>query len=200
LGKKLQDVLGHLKRKALDVEVELTFHRKAYWPDRARKDKIRCRLVGLKNAETGRYHLYVTNVPVETLAAEEVGQVYSARWLIELAFRELKSQYAMESMPSSKSHIVEALLYAAFLTMVVSRRWLRMLRLKMGKLSERCRTERWATIFRMVAADLLAILLRPCQEAEGIARRLMPMIREEIVDPNASRAHLPTRAGGLKPA
>jgi putative transposase len=200
LGKKLQDVLGHLKRKTLDVEVELTFHRKAYWPDRARKDKIRCRLVGLKNAETGRYHLYVTNVPVETLAAEEVGQVYSARWLIELAFRELKSQYAMESMPSSKSHIVEALLYAAFLTMVVSRRWLRMLRLKMGKLSERCRTEQWATIFRMVAADLLAILLRPCQEAEGIARRLMPMIREEIVDPNASRAHLLTRAGGLKPA
>ena len=102
LGKKLQDVLGHLKRKALDVEVELTFHRKAYWPEKARRDKIRCRLVGLKNAETGHYHLYVTNVPVKTLAAEEVGQVYGARWLIELAFRELKSQYAMESMPLSR--------------------------------------------------------------------------------------------------
>jgi IS4 transposase len=200
LGQKLQDVLGHLKRKALDVEVELTFYRKAYWPTPARKDKIRCRLVGLKNAETGRYHLYVTNVPVETLSAEEVGKVYSARWLIELAFRELKSRYAMESMPSSKPHIVEALLFAAFLTMVVSRSWLRMLRHKMGALSDRCRTERWAAIFRMVAADLLAILVRPAREGTEIARRLMPMIREEVIDPNAGRVHLLRRAGGLKAA
>ena len=200
LGQKLQDVLGHLKRKALDVEVELTFYRKAYWPNGAKRDKIQCRLVGLKNPETGRYHLYVTNVPVKTLSAEEVGKVYSARWLIELAFRELKSRYAMESMPSSKSHIVEALLYAAFLTMVVSRSWLRMLRHKMGTLSERCRTERWAAIFRMVAADLLAILVRPAREAVEISRRLMPMIREEIIDPNANRVDLLRRVGGLKAA
>ena len=200
VGQKLQEVLGHLKRKVLDVEVELTFHRKAYWPTPARRDTMRCRLVGLKNAETGKYHLYVTNVPEETLSAEEVGKVYGARWLIELAFRELKSHYAMESMPSSKSHIVEALLYAAFLTMVVSRRWLRILRKKMGALAGRCRTERWAAIFRMVAADLLAILVRPSREAAEIVRRMMPMIREEIVDPNARRVDLMARAGGLKAA
>ena len=200
LGQKLQDVLGHLKRKALDVEVELTFHRKAYWPEKARRDKIRCRLVGVKNAETGRYHLYVTNVPLETLSAEEVGKVYGARWLIELAFRELKSHYAMESMPSSKPHIVEALLYAAFLTMVVSRRWLSMLRKKAGALSQRCPTERWAAIFRIVAADLLAILVRPSREAAEIARRIMPMILEELIDPNAGRVHLLARSGGVKPA
>lgn len=200
LGNKLQDVLGHLKRKVLDMEVELTFHRKASWPNPARRDTIRCRLVGLKNAETGRYHLYVTNVPVKTLSAEEVGKVYGARWLIELAFRELKSHYAMESMPSSKPHIVEALLYAAFLTMVVSRRWLRMLRQKMGQLAERCRTERWAAIFQMVAVDLLAILVRPPKEAAGIARRMMPMIQEEIIDPNARRVHLLSRARGLQAA
>ena len=114
-----------------------------------------------------------------------------------MAFRELKSHYAMESIPSSKSHSVEALLYAAFLTMVVSRRWLRMLRKKKGALSKRCRTERWAAIFQIVAADLLAILVRPSREAAGIARRLMPMIREEIIDPNAKRVDLMARAGGL---
>ncbi|HKP95880.1 MAG TPA: transposase [Fibrobacteria bacterium] len=142
----------------------------------------------------------VTHVPVETLSAEDVGKVYGARWLIELAFRELKSQYAMESTPSSRSHIVEALLYAAFLTMVVSRRWLKMLRQKIGALSKRCPTERWAAIFRMVAADLLAILVRPSREAVEIAGRIMPMIREEIIDPNAGRVHLPARAGGVKSA
>lgn len=199
LGRKLQDVLGKLKRGVLDVEVEMTFPRRTY-AGKARRDKMRCRLVGIRNEESGQYHLYVTNVPPETLSAEEVASVYSARWLIELFFRELKSAYALESMPSSKAHIVEALLYAAFITLLVSRTWLRSLRLKMGALAQRCPVERWAAVFRTVAGDLLAILLYPPAEAEAIERRVLPMIRREAVDPNAYRTHLLERASGLKAA
>lgn len=198
-GESLKDVLGKLKREVLDVEVELRFQRREYAGKR-RRDKMRCRLVGIRNEETGRYHLYLTNVPKETLSAEEVAKVYGGRWLIELCFRELKSHYELEAMPSTKPHIVEALLYAAFITMVVSRSWLRLLRKKAGPLAERCRTERWAVIFRTVAVDLLAILLYTAEEAEAIARRIMPMIREEVMDPNASRVHLLCRAEGLKTA
>src|SRR5690606_4583292 len=99
VGQKLQDVLGRLKRGILDVEVEMAFPRRAY-AGKARRDKMRCRLVGIRNEESKEYHLYVTNVPPETLSAEEVANVYGARWLIELFFRELKSAYALESMPS----------------------------------------------------------------------------------------------------
>jgi hypothetical protein len=42
-------------------------------------------VVGLLNRETGQYHLYVTNVPPEKLAAEDIGAVYSLRWQIEAA-------------------------------------------------------------------------------------------------------------------
>lgn len=86
--------------------MELTFHRKDNWLEMARRDKILCRLVRLKNVETGRYHLYVIHVPVDL-------------------------------MPSAKFHFVEALLYAALLTMVASRRWLKMLRHMTGTLSGR---------------------------------------------------------------
>ncbi len=37
---------------------------------------------------------------------------YGARWQIELLFREMKSSYGVEEMPSRKRHVVEALLYA----------------------------------------------------------------------------------------
>jgi hypothetical protein len=102
--------------------------------------------------------------------------------------------------PSSKAHIVEALSYASFIALLVSRTRQRNLRLKMGPLGSRCPMERWATVFRTVPGDPLAILLYPPAEAEAIARRVLPMIRREAVDPNASRTHLLERAAGLKPA
>jgi IS4 transposase len=199
LNQNLQEVLGRLKRGILDVDVELVFRRKAYWPAKARRDTMRCRLVGVRNEETGKYHLYLTNVPVEVLSAEEVGKVYGARWLIELLFRELKSQYELEAMPSSKAHIVETLLYAAFLTLVVSRTLLGAMQRGLGQLAKRCPAERWAAIFRGVAGDILAILLYSPKEAASIARRVIPMIRREAVDPNAGRALLLARTGALQP-
>ncbi len=67
VGKKLQDILGRLKREVMDEEVELVFMRRVY-AGKAHRDKMRCRLVGINNGETGRYHLYVTNVPPQTLS------------------------------------------------------------------------------------------------------------------------------------
>ncbi len=201
LNQSLQDILRRLKREILDVDVELAFCRKAYWfSKKAKRDTMRCRLVGIRNQETGKYHLYLTNVPVETLAAGEVGKVYGARWLIEHLFRELKSQYELEAMPSSKPYIVETLLYAAFLTLVASRTLLdHTVRKSMGKLANRCPVERWAAIFRGVAGDFLAILLYSPGEAAGIARRMVPMIRREAVDPNSGRIHLLARSEALQP-
>lgn len=189
IGKRLQDVLLHLKRDVLDMDVELAFKRRTYGGI-SRSDKFHCRLVGVKNDETGRYHLYLTNVRPETLSAEEVGNVYRARWLIELVFRELKSRFEMDAMPSSKAHIVESLLYASFITMVVSRSLLRHIRNGLGSLAQRCPVERWSAIFRTVASELLNILLFPAVEAKFLARRLWVMLRKEVIDPNAGRVLL----------
>lgn len=194
VGKSLKDVLSRLKRETLDVEVELTFRRREY-RGRRRQDKLRCRLVGIRNAETGRYHLYLTNVPKETLSAEEVGKVYGARWAIEILFRELKSQYRMEAMPSRKSHVVETLLYAAFLSLLVSRSLHEAIRRRWRAVADRCPSERWATLFHSVAEDLLGVLLYPAEVADRVTDRIVPMLKREMLDPNRGRPSLMQRSG-----
>jgi len=50
----------------------------------------------VRNEETGEYHLYITNVPAEKLSAEDVARNYAVRWLIEMAFKQLKSAYRID--------------------------------------------------------------------------------------------------------
>ena len=61
----------------------------------------RFRLVCAFNSESGKYHTYLTNIPVEILAAEDIARLYAARWEIELIFKELKSHYRMDLIPSA---------------------------------------------------------------------------------------------------
>jgi putative transposase len=193
VGSRLQDVLDRFLGQVIDAEVELTFHRRSYG-DKRKKDTMTCRLVGVWNSELDKYHLYLTNVPHATLTAEEVGRVYTARWLIELFFRELKSHYRLEDMPSSKQEIVETLLYAAFITIAASRSLLNLLRKRLQDAADRLPVERWAAIFAAASLDLLAIMVRTAAEALAIESYLEPMLLKEAVDPNASRVLLLERA------
>lgn len=120
-GKRLSEVLPRLRRGVLDAEVELSFKRRVYAGQRS-SDTLRCRLVAVWNEEKRRYHLYVTNIGAEVLSAEEVASLYSMRWEIELCFRELKSQYALDEFRTTNANIVEALIWSALLTLVASRR------------------------------------------------------------------------------
>src|SRR5690606_21601235 len=95
--------------------------------------------------------------------------------------------------PSSKRHVVEALLYAALVTLVVSRALLAELRKKLGKLGSRVPDERWAALFAALARDILKIVLRRSAEAHALARDLDRTLLHEAVDPNARRALLRQR-------
>jgi IS4 transposase len=192
VGQRLQDVLGRMRREAIDLEVELSFRRRTYG-GRRRGATLRCRLVGVRDVQSGRYHLYLTNIPVETLTAQDVARTYSARWLIELAFRELKQGYRIDEMPSSKRRIVEALLYAALVTMCVSRVLLVHLRRRLHQVADRLPDERWAALFNATAVEMLALMVRRRSDAESLATFLEPMLLKEAVDPNAARVRLLAR-------
>ena len=112
--------MNDLKRHIIDVQVEVRFQRRAY-KGRRRWVTKRFRVVGQYNAQTKGYHLYITNITPEKLTAIQIVQTYRARWIIELIFKQLKSYYHLEDLPSSKKPIVEALLYTAILTMMASR-------------------------------------------------------------------------------
>lgn len=185
IGENLQDVLPYLKRREIDLIVEITVTRRSYRGKRSKVKKF-FRLVGLLNQETGRYHLYITNIDT-SLSPEEIARTYAARWEVELLFKELKSHYKIDEIPSSKKHIVESLIYVAILTLTVSRSLLFALRRCSDVPYERTPERRWAAIFQTVAARLLQMYLTPNtprQHWESLKRFLL----HEFVDPNVNRS------------
>jgi IS4 transposase len=191
-GRKVSEVIERLKREVLDVVVEVQVKRRVYRGVR-HTDRQRFRLVGVRDPVTREYHLYLTNIPPDRLSPKDIAQSYAARWVIELFFREWKSRYRAEDMPSSKRQIVEALLYAALVTMVVSRTLQAALRKKLGSLGARASDERWAALFAELAREILKVVLRRSAEALALARDLDRGLLHEAVHPIAGRALLRQR-------
>lgn len=197
-GLKLRDIRSRLRRAVFDAEAEICFQRRKY-AGRRSTAKMRVRIVGLWDEQRSVHHWYITNLPVAKVKAEEIGKLYAARWTIELLFRELKSSYQLESIPSRKSHVVEAFLYASLLTLLASRALLLALR-RWGSLADRrTPTERWARLFVSAAPELLALVLDPAAMARIRERPLRNFFLAEAPDPNVKRSLLPERTG-LKPA
>jgi IS4 transposase len=191
VGRKLQDVLGELHGEVLDITVEVCFQRRCYAGHR-RRDRQLLRVVGVWDAPSASYHLYITNIASDKLTAEDIALIYALRWEIELLFKELKRHYRLEDMPSSKKEVVEALLYAALLTLIVSRRLLALIRQALGPKAARVKEHRWAAVVESVAQELLQILTRPLQEVEILLPRVTTFLLHEAVDPNKSRPGLLT--------
>lgn len=189
IGRRVSEFIGSLKRQAVDVEVEISFKRRVYGGVR-HKDRQRFRLVGVRDPATREYHLYLTNIPPDMLTPDDIAQTYAARWVIELFFRELKTHYRAEDMPSAKRHIVEALIYAVLITFVVSRALLAALRRKLGALADRVPEERWAGLFADAALDILRLIVWRPGLAAVLSKLLDASLLHEAVDPNAGRALL----------
>ncbi len=186
VGQTLKEVLPHLHREVLDVMIELTVTRRSYRGKQA-KVKKRFRLVGVRNQESGEYHLYLTNVPADRLSPEDVARVYAARWEVELLFKELKSHYRLDEIPSTRKHIVESLIYVAVLSLTVSRALLHAFRRRARVAASRTPERRWAATFQSIASQLLTLLLDPT------ARRcdwqnLTTFLQDEFLDPNVNRS------------
>jgi putative transposase len=158
-GKHLSEVLPRLERGVLDAEVELSFKRRSYNGHRS-GETFRCRLVAVWDEKGCEYHVYLTNIAPERLSAEEVAQLYSLRWEIELTFKELKSSYALDKFRTTKVEVVEALIWSALLTLVASRRLHNLVRARQPpELRPRYPPIRWGKAFRRTAREILALLL-----------------------------------------
>jgi putative transposase len=189
VGETLRAVVDRLHREVLDVEVEVSFPRRAY-RGRARRDRQRLRVVGARAPGQGGYFLYITNIPPEQLAAEDISAVYALRWEIELLFLEWKRCYRLDELPSQKRVIVEALLFAALLTWAVSRRLWFLLKQAHRAAAERLPLRRFAALVAEVAGDLLEVVLRPAGEAASLERRLSRVLRYEAQDTHRDRPSL----------
>lgn len=193
-GLRLRELKGRLQRAVFDAEAEICFRRRRYCGKQSRATMC-VRIVGLWDEEHGLYHWYITNLPVDKLKGEEIGKLYAARWTIELLFRELKSCYQIDSIPSRKSHVVEAFLYASLLTLLASRALLFAVRRWGNLANRRTPAERWARLFLSAAPDLLALMVDPSIMARSRERPLLRFLLAEAPDPNVKRRLLQDRAG-----
>jgi putative transposase len=152
-GKQIHDVVDDLYRQRIDVAVEAEFKRGPYNGTRS-LDTKRFRVVGVRDEDADDYHLYITNLPRDEFFPEDLATVYRCRWEAELLFRELKTQYELDEFDTSKEHVVEILVYAALLSLLVSR-------VLLDLVTEHADEgivfppERWAATFRSHAQLLL---------------------------------------------
>jgi putative transposase len=187
-GKRVSEVLPDLKRQVIDAEVEVEFKRRKY-NGKQNKD-VKCfRLIAIYNEDEKKYHTYITNIPVDRLDAEDIAVLYSARWEVELIFKELKSRYGIDILPTSNPQVVEALLWVGILTLIVSRRvYLLVFSANLDK-APRYTHLRWATIFAEKSHRLLDAVL----DYSGIDADLMELFevyQSQALDPNVNRKRL----------
>lgn len=189
VGERLQDVIARLQREELDVEIEVQFKRRTY-SGKQSSARQRFRLVGLRNEDTGEYHLYVTNLPADRFAAKEVAAIYRARWTVELLFKSLKSDFGLEQMPSANKHVVQALVYAAVVTWVASRELLLAVQSLMGADGRRVTHGRWTRLMRTWATLLLVVVTAPPRHGRQLARTVELALFLECPDPHLNRLSL----------
>lgn len=189
-GKRLSEVLPKLERGVLDAEVELSFSRRVYGGKRS-SDTLACRLVAVWDEVHEEYHLFVTNLGPEVLSAEEVAKLYRMRWEIELLFKELKSHYALDQVRTTNPDVVEALVWSALLTLVVSRRLHNLVRARAPlELRARYTQMRWAIEFREVGDSIFRCLLAYLgydEATEGDRYRINYRLTEASIDPHVNR-------------
>ena len=136
-GKRLKELSSRLQRDFIDVEVEVEFQRRVYAGTR-RNVRPHLRLVADRLPETTKYRFYLTNINLDSLDAHAVGQTHAARWKIELIFKELRSHFRLDELPTRKAHIVETLRIGAVITLLVSLRLLQDVRERLRRTPYRC--------------------------------------------------------------
>jgi len=188
VGKRLSEVLPKLKRQVVDVEVEIEFKRRKY-NGKQRKDTKRFRLVAIYNAEGKKYHVYLTNILTDRLDAENIAVLYSARWEIELIFKELKSKYGLDVLPTSNPQIVEALIWVGILTLIISRRVYLLVYSANIENAPRYTHLRWATIFAEKSHRLLDVVL-DYADIDASLMDLFEVYQSQALDPNVNRKRL----------
>jgi IS4 transposase len=194
VGKKLTDVLKSLGDDTNEIDLDVMLQYVLHRGPRKGRHKLRARVIGVRDLETEELRLYVTNTPPKRLQARNVAAIYAARWEVELLFRELKTIYRIEQIPSKNRWVSECFIYAAVLTLLVSRKLRRWLVSRRPGLAKRVPMDRFAILLETFSQDFLDILIGPRALRLPLARRLRLILLHEAIDPNKWRMHLTERA------
>ena len=139
-GINAMKAISQLPMKELDTDVEFTLtttqtkadkengniyintHKKAdkIYKSRARrwtygsKYHMKLRVVRVK-LNTGEYETLVTSLPREEITAEEIKELYHARWGVEVAFREIKYNLGLTLLSGRSQNFAEQQIYCSLI-------------------------------------------------------------------------------------
>lgn len=186
-GKTVSECIKQLSGKDLDAVVKIKFKRRAY-KGKQKHDEMIVRLVAVYNDEDEKHHIYITNIQKDILNAKDIANLYGARWDIELLFKELKSKYALDVLETKNVQVIEALIWTAILTLIVSRRIYSLVRNSITHPEKMARYTqlRWSTIFTENASDLLTVILHICG-IQRIFETIMSVFESQALDPHVNR-------------
>ena len=144
-------------------------------------------MVAVLNEEEQKYQVYITNISFDVLKPEEIATLYGARWEIELIVKELKSKYALDVVNTTNPQIIEAYIWIAILTLMISRKIYSIVRkLNPEKKLIRYTQLRWSNVFSENASDQLTVILRYI----GITRTfdtVADVYQSQALDPHVNR-------------
>lgn len=106
-----------------------------------------------------------------------------------MLFKELKSRYGIDILPTSNPEIVKALLWVGILTLIVSRRVYLMVFSANLENAPRYTHLRWATIFAEKSHRLLDAVLDYAEIDAGLME-LFEVYQSQALDPNVNRKRL----------
>ena len=198
VGKPIREVIVKLQRGTLDLNVKVTVDltgQPGPIPLGGHHPHDRhWRVVGLRDAETGEYHLYITNVPPELLTAEEVGLAYSQRWEVELLFKELKGCYDLGAWAVTREEAVLVQTYAVLVAWALSRK-LRADLLGEGALKDPRAASLAAPLLRFarILVHHIGDLISRMLANRRAPRHLLALLRRQARDPNRGRRALGAR-------
>ena len=144
--------------------------------------------------------IYLTNIDPDSLDAHAVAQTYAARWQIELIFKELKSHYRLEELPTQQSAYRRDPCCSEPSSRCSSVAGCSLpCRNDCDARRTRCLNSAGLAIFAAAAPAILDIVLLPPRVSKVIARRLESMLLHEAPDPNRSRATASSNASNVVP-
>ncbi|AKB36307.1 Mobile element protein [Methanosarcina siciliae C2J] len=187
MEKPVSECIKQLSGKDIDAIVKIAFKRRSY-KGKQKRDEMLVRLVAVYNEEDEKHHIYITNIQKDVLNTKDIAKLYGARWDIELLFKELKSKYALDVLETKNVQVIEALIWTAILTLIVSRRIYSLVRNSTAHPEKMARYTqlRWSTIFAENASDLLTVIFQRC----GIQRNfetVMSVYESQALDPHVNR-------------
>lgn len=89
-----------------------------------KKEKRKGKALTRQTLEQKKYHILLTNLPQESFDGQQVYELYSLRWQIELLFKAWKSVFDLEKVKEMKKERFECHLYGTLIAILATQTFL----------------------------------------------------------------------------